>query len=558
MGGIIVLKEKVINSLIISVVFAFNLCIFGPLEFFYSNIFEFWFSINQLLPIIIITFVVTSIIIFFLTHFTKNKLNSAIIRIIFILTVCLYIQGNYLNIGYNVLDGNDINWSSMIFKGIINTIIWVCIIIIPFAVKKMKEKAFFYKCSNIISAFIFLIEVITLITIIIMGTSSGSEKKTEFYLDATNIYNISNDENIIVFVSDAFEATYMNEILEKCPEYKEKLVDFTYFDNTTGASIRTSFSMPTMLTGNSFVLGKNMEQNIEYCFENTEVYDILKENNYDAELYTDTNLISAKEDKITNKIEKELIMKNESKYKIAELLYKCVLYKYLPHFLKSNFVVNTADFNNVNLEDANQYIFDDVKFNKELLEKGIKINSGNKKYKLYHLNGTHMPYDITEDISYDKSLEYLKVEKTVRRDNQIKASLNILLNYIEKLKEVNAYNNSTIIFLADHGEENKYYINLMIKPKNVSGDFKVSHAPISIAEDFIPTILNIVTDSKKNGRDIFDYSESKVRTRKIYEYRFAHGDHIFNLSSKVIVATDSNAADIEKYYVLNTESNKGN
>ena len=62
MGGIIVLKEKVINSLIISVVFAFNLCIFGPLEFFYSNIFEFWFSINQLLPIIIITFVVTSII----------------------------------------------------------------------------------------------------------------------------------------------------------------------------------------------------------------------------------------------------------------------------------------------------------------------------------------------------------------------------------------------------------------------------------------------------------------------------------------------------------------
>ena len=388
MGGIIVLKEKVINSLIISVVFAFNLCIFGPLEFFYSNIFEFWFSINQLLPIIIITFVVTSIIIFFLTYFTKNKLNSAIIRIIFILTVCLYIQGNYLNIGYNVLDGNDINWSSMIFKGIINTIIWVCIIIIPFAVKKMKEKAFFYKCSNIISAFIFLIEVITLITIIIMGTSSGSEKKTEFYLDATNIYNISNDENIIVFVSDAFEATYMNEILEKCPEYKEKLVDFTYFDNTTGASIRTSFSMPTMLTGNSFVLGKNMEQNIEYCFENTEVYDILKENNYDAELYTDTNLISAKEDKITNKIEKELIMKNESKYKIAELLYKCVLYKYLPHFLKSNFVVNTADFNNVNLEDANQYIFDDVKFKGKMwyedLNIMLKITHNIKKISVIH------------------------------------------------------------------------------------------------------------------------------------------------------------------------------
>jgi len=551
------LKDKLINSIIVSIVFAFNLCIFGPLEFFYLNIFDFWFSIKQVLPIIICIFAIITTMVFFLLYFTKNKLNNILVKIIFMMTICLYIQGNYFNIGYSVLDGSSVDWSSMILKGIINTIIWIFILIVPFIIKKFKEKEFFCKFSNITSLFVLGIEIITLVIIIwsayMVGASSNIQMDSTFYLDSSDIYNISKEENIIVFVSDTFEATYMNEILEKYPEYKEKLEDFTYFDNTTGASLMTYSAMPTILTGQNCLVGKNLKQNIKYCFENTELYDVLKKNGYDVELYTDINLISAEEDKITNKVDKELIMNNDSRYKVTKLLYKCVLYKYLPHFLKSSFIVDTAEFNKIDLKDVNQYSFDDVKFNNMLIENGIKVNNGNKKYKLYHLNGVHTPYYVTEEIEYDTSSEYLNLDEDARRKNQTKASLNILINYIEKLKESDSYNNSTIIFMADHGWENRYHINLMIKPKNVNRDFNISHAPISVAEDFVPTILNIATESKEYGNDIFSYSESEERTRKIYNYTFTRGDNTYNVLSKITIATDSDAADTEKYYIMESE-----
>lgn len=548
-------KNKLLNCIIISFVFTFNICIFAPLEFYYINAFDLWFTVDYILPNIAIISVITLITTFLITYLTKGKVHNFFVKLFFILLVSLYIQGNYLNFGYEVLDGSAVEWNTMIVKGIINTIIWLSIVVILiFLLKKMDIFRFI---SNLSSAFILGIQIITLIIIILFAYVQGADQNLNidapFYLDTNNMFDLSKEENIIVFLSDTFESTYMKEIIENYPEFKTSLKDFVYFDNATGTSLMTYSAMPTILTGEVCQLGNNLKENIKYCYDNTQVYDILKDNGYDVELYTDINLIPSDEDKIDNKVDKKLLIDNKSKAKLSGLLYKCVFYKYMPHFLKSGFLVNTSDFNKVNSVDVNQYAYDDVKFNNRLVSEGITTETNNKMFKLYHLLGTHMPYFVTKDIEYDYSKEYNEKDATEKRMNQTYASLKILENYVKELKNSGVYDQTTIILLADHGWENRYYVNLLVKPKNNTSEFTVSNAPVSILEDYIPTILNIASNSKDYGKDIWDYKNDDVRERNIYNYTFTRGDNTYNVVSKVTITTKDHADDIDKYYISKQE-----
>lgn len=548
-------KSDLISYIIIAFVFVFNICVFAPLEFYYSNVFDLWFTVDYILPSIIFVSVILFFITFGAMFFSKEKVSNGLLKLFFILMTCLYIQGNYLNVGYGVLDGTEIDWSSMILKGIVNSVIWITIItILTIVLNKINN---FKKITNIASLFILGIQVITLSVIILMSYMYSADTNLSFnapfYLDATNIFDMSKDENIVVFVSDTFEAAYMNEMIEKYPEFEEELKDFIYFDNTTGTSLMTYSAMPTILTGETCKVGQNLKENVKSCFNNTEFYDILLENGFDVELYTDVNLIPSEENRITNKVDKKLLIDNSSKVKLAKLLYECVAYKYLPHFLKNNFLVDTIEFNRVSSTDVKQYVFDDVAYNKSLQDNGISVGSKNKKYKLYHLDGAHTPFTVTKDIEYDLSKEYSEIGGKERQENQVYAALKILVNYVEELKKSGTYDNTTILLFADHGWENRYHINLLVKPKGNDAEFSVSHAPISIAEDFIPTVLNIATKSKEYGKDFFDYSENETRKRNIYNYTFTRGDNTYNVLSKITMTTESFANEMSGYYVSDQE-----
>lgn len=556
-----ILQSKKINCILLALAFSFNLFVFAPLEFYYSNVFDLWFNIDYILPLIIIAGVFVFISVLLITIFTKNRVHKIICKIVFLLTVSLYIQGNYLNIGYEVLNGNDVDWNSMIFKGIINTVIWIAILVIPFFIKLFDDEKIYRVIFNIICMLIILIQIFTLITVICIDyLSSNAHNKiinSSFYMDTSNIFNLSKNKNIVVFISDTFEGTYMNEILEKYPEFKEKLKDFIYFDNTTTASLMTYSSMPTLLTGEHLQIGNNLKENMNYCFENTNFYETLKQNEYDIELYTSLPLIPTNDkDLIKNKIEKKMIIDTNSKIKLTSLLYKCVFYRYMPHFLKSKFIVDTSEFNKINSTNVNSFYIDtvdDVAFNKQLINEGIESNSSKNQFKLYHLNGVHTPYYMTENIEYDRSKEYINLSTDERRLNQAVGSLNILLNYVENLKKSNLYDNTTIIFLADHGWQNRYWVNFMIKKANYNSNFSINHAPISTDTDLLPTILNIATNSKNYGKDIFDYTENENRIRNVYNYVFTRGDNTYNVLSRLTITTNEDASNYNSFYVSDYE-----
>lgn len=109
-------------------------------------------------------------------------------------------------------------------------------------------------------------------------TAKHENRKAEGYFSREGLLDTSEGGNVVLLVSDTFEGTYMNEVLERFPEYKEILNDCTYYDNVTGISVFTYFCMLPILTGRDFPIGKGRQEGIRWCFENQTTLDKVKNN----------------------------------------------------------------------------------------------------------------------------------------------------------------------------------------------------------------------------------------------------------------------------------------
>lgn len=553
------LKNNVFNGIILALAFSFNILFFAPLEMYFTNKTDLWFSQGSILLISIpLTIVVTAVLAVILIKCNKKK-KKVFQRIIAIVLTGLYIQGNFLNFGYGVLDGSDIDWLAMTIKGLINTAIWLALILFPFEIKKLKTQKGFRTYTSILSLYILGVELVTLTTLQITNIGDRTSK----VLVNNNILNLSKDNNIVIFMADTFEGTYMNQILEDHPEFKEKLKDFTYFDNASSISFYTFSSLPTMMTGVQCKVGNTLDENLDYCFNNTKVYDILKQNNYSPELYVESAL-KPNSDKIDNLVANKKKVKLNSNIEINKTMYKAVLYRYLPHFLKASFVVSGDDFSRIQTKNKEEtdykesaYTMDDVAFNEYLTKNGIETKMSAKSFKFFELDGMHRPYETKEDITYDKSDDYMiNTPQEERRMAEGVAALNLLCNYVEELKKSGVYDNTNIIFLADHGYSNRFYVNLLVKRAGDNHDFTINSAPVSTLTDLIPTVLNMATESKDYGKDFFDFQEDEVRTRQVLDYTYQEsvwGLNEHTVISKMTFESNENVKNEDSFKVIDEE-----
>lgn len=74
--------------------------------------------------------------------------------------------------------------------------------------------------------------------------------------------------------------------------------------------------------------------------------------------------------------------------------------------------------------------------------------------------------------------------------------------YLQQLKDLGIYDNSTIIITADHGSEARSQMIFFMKGKNETHDsMQTTNAPISL-NDLVPTIVEAI------GEDYAPYGQS--------------------------------------------------
>lgn len=496
----------------VSLLVSFTLCVAGPIGLYTSNTSEFWFSITQMLPMVMLAFIVMTATIWIVLSLFPGKWFPRILAIVFGIGLAFYLQGNFLVQDYGLLNGSEIAWSSFTEWAVIDTLIWAVCILLPLLLLYL----FGDKLEKIVnSASIFLVSVQIVSLAIMVFTAKNLSGNTNYMLTTENINTVSSDENIIVFILDAFEASFMDNILESDPEYQDVFSDFTYYRNTACYTAYTAYALPYIMTNIVFKGEVSYDDYLSLAFQYTPLYRELKKRNYDIDLYTHPSFIDkTQQEYVDNFFDK--VPEISSQWQFLSSWGKLTAFRYVPHIFKNQFFMYSGVFDELITSSGGyeSYAYDSVAPYFQLREP-LNYEAEKNAFRLYHLHGTHQPYMLNENA------EVVGATRT-NLNQQIKGCFLVVSGYIQQLKEEGVYDNSTIFIMADHGTgrepENPL---LMIKPKNEHKEFTISNAPVSYC-DLLPTFLWILgEDGTQYGRTIFAINENEKRNRKFYGFSTA-------------------------------------
>lgn len=518
--------KKLVPAYVLSFVICFMLFIYEPLLMYASNINDFWFDIYTLmvamLPAFLVLFAVSSFIFTCIYYFNKKFLvKRPIFEIVFIISMIMflvtYIQGNYLSGNLPVLNGEEINWSSYTTENIIYIVVFIVIIgLFIFLVKKYKyEKTL--KISMYVSLAIFVMLTLSLVPYLLNGETYVNKPSFDVTMKNANV--ASSDKNFYIFLVDTVDSTDFTNVI-KDTEYSDMFNDFTYYADALSAYPFTRDSIPFILSGKWNENEQNFLKYYEEAVNSSALFERLENEEYDINIY---------EDEIISFIEKKWNIDNFEKSsdndKSSCLIKKEVRYdmfKYLPYFAKKYAEVDNINFSACRLESEKEiFLWWDLDAYYNLLRNGIE-KTDNKMFKFIHLEGAHGPFDLDENLEYldDNSGTYYQ---------KLLATAKIIETYLNRLKENDAYDNSVIIILSDHGYdiegatiEGRMNPILYIKGIDEHHKMITSNKKVSFG-DLMSAYMDLL-DGKKSTELFKDIGTE--RTRRFLWYVWSEEDHM--------------------------------
>lgn len=514
--------KKNIGLLLSVLLMTVTVAIFGPIELYFANSEEFWFSLKDVVIISVILAVLFAVVLTGVGVLLPGKARDIYSCILFALGLALYIQGNYANIDYGVLDGTAVDWGSYRLYGILDTFGWL-VLLAAAIILLFKKRKLFTAIQKYASLFIVAMQVLTLVILLVTSTGATQEKSGS-YLSSDGLLDLGKEDNIIIFVLDAFDDTYFQEVLKQEPEkYQETFQDFVYFSNASVAAARTKAALPAIISGEPYPGEISYAEYIEQSFDSDGMYSELRDQNYDVRIYTEPLFVpDGSSDFVANQTTGGYRVTSYPKLSKTYLI--LTLYKYMPHYLKQYFWLYTGDFNQYKEgNSAAGYQFDDVTFFADLQQEQLQISNAQNAFRLYHLSGSHPPYYYNESVQRVTSDETNVIRQSM-------GSLQIIDAYMEQMKKLGIYDDATIIIMADHGDANDDYgIKnaahgiLLVKEQGAGRTFSESTAPVSYF-DLHSTIFSALGTS--NGETFFDIAEDADRVRNFYLYYSKNGSFV--------------------------------
>lgn len=475
-------------------------CIFVPSTIFLGNINEFVVDYKSIVPVLIIVGAVVFTVLSVIGIVTsQKKILNIYAAVVFAIAAGLYIQGNFLNGSLGELDGSKLDIQSFGIRNVISTVVWVILIAGCVVFVIIKEKTAL-KAMKVISYFLSAVQIVTLVVMIL--TTNRTYNST-YAISKDGQFFLSKKENVVVFVVDTLDSDWAEDfVLDK---WGDELKDFTYYDNVVAGGAPTRLGVPLLLTGIQYDTLEPIEEYYKDAFEESNLIKDLNEEGYAVRIYTQQAFVQGVDGALVDnmKEEKEYIIRDYVRF--SDILYKMSAYYACPQLIKPLFYVYGDDINitqSAKSKDIEEYKINDVQFYEDFKESGLN-ECKEKTFVFYHLNGSHSPYTMDENCEKD-TMSNLK--------KQTDGTFKIITEYIDEMKEMGVYDNSTIIITADHGGEALYENPaVFVKEKNTSQEeIKVSSNPATF-KNIYGTIANeSLTDS--NGYEVpIDEADEKER-----------------------------------------------
>lgn len=390
--------------------------------------------------------------------------------------------------------------------------------------------------------------------------SSSVKDDKNAYLTVKGLDKVSKGKNVVVFIIDRFDVSFFQDITKKEPDYFDKLDGFTYFSDNISLYSRTWPAVTGMITGieNDFSLKRS--EYFSKAYTESQFLKDLKANNYKIKLYTNKYYAYSEGTPLVDVADNISVAKN---YKITDTgalvkkLFKLSAYRYSPNVLKGSINISSASFSTgvVEMEGGSPlYEINDPIICGQILTNGLSFDGDGNSYIFLHLNGCHTPSNMDADANP------LEVERKDMAGSveQLRGCMKMIFFYLDEMKRLGVYDDSTIIITGDHPRARNDMIEptqprltaLFVKPAGSKGKLAYSKAQVS-QENLIPTIVKsagIKTDCNY-GLSYFEINENEDRVRY----------HRFEMSgkpNKIVIykvtgsGTDFNNWELDSYVEL--------
>jgi len=502
--------KNLIPAYILAFVVSFMLYIYEPILIYSSNFNDFWFDFKAMMGVIPIYFAILFVglsigytALYFINKAFSKKIQiyKVVLIISYVLFMFVYIQGNYLAGELPTLDGTTINWSDYTTQNIISLVVLAVLTIAEVvAIIKLKyEKV--EKANNYITIAIFVMLLTSLISV--MFTPGLYREKIVANSTTRNINSASSDKNFFIFLVDAVDSTEFAKAVKESEKYKSTFEDFTYYPDTVSAYLYTRDSIPFIFSGE---WNENETEFVDYyndAFNNSKLLKELNEQNYQMNFYE--YQIQASSRKLEDFANIDIYNKEVNTTSFFKQLTKYVLFKYLPYSLKPYSHIETMNFEYAKVvEETEQFNWsNDIAYH--LIKNNEIEKIDNKYFQFLHIEGAHTPFNYDENVN-----KIPETEGTYQL--KIKATLNIVDTFINRLKENNVYDNSVIMVMADHGywaTTDRHNPILYIKGINEHHEMVTSDIPVSY-EDLIPAYLQLL-DGQTSDKLFQNIDPNRVR-----------------------------------------------
>ncbi len=508
--------------LLLDLALSFMFCIFAPLEAFFSNESEYWFKLSHLLPAVVPVFLAVFACLALLSAILRRtKLNAAAYALFLLVLFFFYIQGNYIPRPYGVLNGDQIDWNGAEFRplSVMSLVLflfvaaaWICAL----CVRSVRQNIFViggYACSVLLS-----LQSVTLITLYLQNDVFGEGGATELAVSSDGMFEFSKTNNVIIVLLDTFDASYLNAILDGGEkEFAQSVLrDFTYYPDTLGLYPTTMGALPHLLTGVVYSNDVPYRAYVERAYRENPLYESFAGQGYSLGVYTISRYLPGGKPLFENVQERSYGVAKRVSF--AKTVFKLVGFNYLPHPLKKGFVVSDDVFMQFRKSKSTQSApFDDhmVSFYGKLSAGGADVKASHVPgvFRFYHLEGVHPPAKFGKDLAINNERSYTLIDEAL-------GCLTAIDALFSKLREVGAYDSSSIIVLADHGYVN-YRQNpvFLVKNRGESHDLIVSKEKMSYGYWF-DLLLPLVRDGKAISEDAIRHlaEAHPVRTYLNYEW----------------------------------------
>lgn len=494
---------KKAHNIAICLMVTFTFFIFAPLEVYFSNIDDIWFGIGDFILYLAIGFIA-----FFSAGMLLDvcgckyfsKIWNYIVYTIFLITLALYIQGNFLKNDYGQLDGQPIDWSMYRDKGIISVSVFVAVFLIGIVLLYVLKQNKALKMARTIGWCMLILQVYTLVMACVIN--NGFKDKGGYIVTSENETEYSSKNNLIVLIVDAFDSRVMNDLLESdfCDEIDDAFEGFTFYKNTTGVYTLTDFAVPQIITGEYYLNETTYGEYLNQAYDKSLLMQELLEREYKVNIYTN---ISIPQGEIAKKVAnwKYEELRVSSHRKLLDYMYKLVGFRYLPQPLKEYCWFYSDDMDSLKISDESEpYEWANVHFNDNI--SGISTNDEGDSCHIFHIKGLHVIRNYNE---WFEEADDVSLEETGR------GIVRMLERYFEKLKELGIYDNSVILVMADHGaieydvQGGKQSPLLMIKPIDSCGRLEVDDTAISY-EELQTTFIELL-----DGKNDISFEGNKER-----------------------------------------------